>query len=41
MFGYNGQRTGASAVALGIAQGAHDLAVEYMTQRETFGTKLS
>jgi alkylation response protein AidB-like acyl-CoA dehydrogenase len=41
MFGYNGQRTGASAVALGIAQGAHDLAVEYMTQRETFGKKLS
>ena len=41
MYGYNGQRTGASAVALGIAQGAHDLAVEYMKQRETFGTKLS
>ena len=41
MYGYNGQRTGASAVALGIAQGAHDLAVDYMKQRETFGTKLS
>ncbi len=41
MYGYNGQRTGASAVALGIAQGAHDLAVEYMTQRETFGKKLA
>ena len=40
MYGYNGQRTGASAVALGIAQGAHDLAMGYMKQRETFGTKL-
>ncbi len=41
MYGYNGQRTGASAVALGIAQGAHDLAVEYMKQRQTFGVKLA
>lgn len=41
MFGYNGQRTGASAVALGLAQGAHDLAVEYMLERETFGKKLA
>jgi len=34
MYGYNGQRVGASAVALGIAQGAHDLAVEYMQERK-------
>lgn len=37
MYGYNGQRVGASAVALGIAQGAHDLAVEYMKTRKAFG----
>lgn len=40
MNGYNAQRVGASAVALGIAQGAHDLAVDYMGQREAFGRKL-
>lgn len=40
MFGYNAQRVGASAVALGLAQGAHDLAVEYMKQRRTFGKLL-
>jgi alkylation response protein AidB-like acyl-CoA dehydrogenase len=41
MFGYNGQRVGASAVALGIAQGAHELAIEYMKKRKTFGKALS
>ena len=41
MYGYNGQRVGASAVALGIAQGAHDLAVDYMKQREAFGRPIS
>ncbi len=41
MNGYNGQRIGASAVALGIAQGAHDLAVEYMKKRKAFGRSLS
>jgi alkylation response protein AidB-like acyl-CoA dehydrogenase len=41
MFGYNGQRVGASAVALGIAQGAHDLAITYMKQRRTFGKTLA
>ena len=41
MYGYNGQRVGASAVALGIAQGAHDLAVNYMKQRKAFGRSLS
>lgn len=40
MNGYNAQRVGASAVALGIAQGAHDLAIAYMREREAFGRKL-
>lgn len=40
MNGYNAQRVGASAVALGIAQGAHDLAADYMCKREAFGKKL-
>jgi alkylation response protein AidB-like acyl-CoA dehydrogenase len=40
MNGYNAQRIGASAVALGIAQGAHELALDYMCQREAFGQKL-
>jgi 3-sulfinopropanoyl-CoA desulfinase len=41
MYGYNGQRVGASAVALGIAQGAHDLAVGYMKVRKAFGRPIS
>jgi len=41
MYGYNGQRVGASAVALGIAQGAHDLAVDYMKKRNAFGRPIS
>jgi len=41
MNGYNGQRVGASAVALGIAQGAHDLAVDYMKKRKAFGRPIS
>jgi len=40
MNGYNAQRIGASAVALGLAQGAHDLALEYMGRREAFGRRL-
>jgi len=40
MNGYNAQRVGASAVALGIARGAHDLAIDYMCTREAFGKKL-
>jgi alkylation response protein AidB-like acyl-CoA dehydrogenase len=40
MNGYNAQRIGASSVALGIAQGAHDLALDYMGKREAFGQKL-
>jgi hypothetical protein len=41
MYGYNGQRVGASAVALGIAQGAHDLAIDYMKKRQAFGRPIS
>jgi alkylation response protein AidB-like acyl-CoA dehydrogenase len=41
MYGYNGQRVGASAVALGIAQGAHDLAAGHMKRRRAFGRTLS
>lgn len=40
MNGYNAQRIGASAVALGLAQGAHELALEYLGRREAFGRKL-
>lgn len=40
MNGYNAQRIGASSVAMGIAQGAHDLAVDQMCRREAFGKKL-
>jgi alkylation response protein AidB-like acyl-CoA dehydrogenase len=41
MYGYNGQRVGASAVALGIAQGAHELAVDWMKSRQAFGRPIS
>jgi alkylation response protein AidB-like acyl-CoA dehydrogenase len=41
MYGYNGQRVGASAVALGIAQGAHNLAIDWMKRRKAFGKTLS
>ena len=41
MYGYNGQRVGASAVALGIAQGAHDLAIDWMKRRKAFGRPIS
>ncbi|TDJ15043.1 MAG: acyl-CoA dehydrogenase [Gammaproteobacteria bacterium] len=37
MNAYNAQRVGAAAVALGIAQGAYDLALDYSRQREQFG----
>lgn len=39
MAAYNGQRVAASAVALGIAQGAMDYALEYADKREQFGRK--
>lgn len=41
MYGYNGQRVGASAVALGIAQGAHNLAIDWMKKRMAFGRAIS
>ena len=37
MNAYNGQRVGAGTVALGIAAGAYELALEYSKQREQFG----
>ena len=37
MRAYNAQRVGAAAVALGIAQGAFDLALAYSQKREQFG----
>ena len=37
MKAYNGQRVGAGTVALGIAAGAYELALEYSQQREQFG----
>ena len=37
MEAYNSQRTGAAAVALGIAQGALDHAVSFIKQRQQFG----
>jgi alkylation response protein AidB-like acyl-CoA dehydrogenase len=38
---YNGTRVGMGVMALGVAEGAFDLAREYMTVREQFGQKLS
>ncbi len=37
MEAYNSQRVGAAAVALGIAQGAYDLSLDYARQRHQFG----
>ncbi len=37
MTAYNGQRVGAGTVALGIAQGAYELALDYVQTREQFG----
>ena len=37
MNAYNAQRVGAATVALGIAQGAYDLALAYSQEREQFG----
>ena len=41
MSAYNGQRVAASAVALGIAQGAFDYALAYADQREQFGRRIT
>ncbi|HEX7784689.1 MAG TPA: acyl-CoA dehydrogenase family protein [Methylomirabilota bacterium] len=37
MQAYNGQRLGAATVALGLAQGAYELALEYAGRRRQFG----
>jgi len=41
MTAYNSQRVGAATVALGIAQGAFELATAYAKQREQFGRKIA
>ena len=41
MNAYNGQRVGAGTVALGIAHGAYDLALEYVRLREQFGRPIA
>lgn len=41
MSAYNGQRVGASAVALGIAQGAFDYALAYADERMQFGRRVT
>jgi alkylation response protein AidB-like acyl-CoA dehydrogenase len=41
MSAYNGQRVGASAVALGIAQGAFDYALGYADERLQFGQRIT
>ena len=37
IYAYNGQRIGAATVALGLAEGAYDLALAYSQEREQFG----
>lgn len=41
MSAYNGQRVAASAVALGLAQGAFDYALAYADRREQFGRRVT
>lgn len=41
MNAYNGQRVGAGTVALGIAQGAYELAVGYAKTRQQFGRPIA
>ena len=41
MNAYNSQRVGAATVALGIAQGAYRLALDYVGEREQFGRPLA
>lgn len=41
MSAYNGQRVGASAVALGLAQGAFDYALAYADRRQQFGKRIT
>jgi alkylation response protein AidB-like acyl-CoA dehydrogenase len=41
MTAYNSQRVGAATVALGVAQGAFDLALAYVKEREQFGRPIA
>ncbi|MHA1529823.1 MAG: 3-sulfinopropanoyl-CoA desulfinase [Alphaproteobacteria bacterium] len=41
MTAYNSQRVGAAAVALGIAEGAYDLALDFVGEREQFGRPIA
>ncbi len=41
MNAYNGQRVGAGTVALGVAQGAYEIACEYLKIREQFGRPIA
>ena len=41
MNAYNGQRVGAGMVALGIAQGAYELALDYVQERHQFGRPIA
>lgn len=41
MNAYNAQRVGAATVALGIAQGAYELALDYARSREQFGRPIA
>lgn len=41
MTAYNGQRIGAATVALGIAQGAYELALAYVKTRKQFGRPIA
>ncbi len=41
MNAYNGQRVGAATVALGVAQGAYEQALDYAREREQFGRPIA
>ena len=41
MTAYNAQRVGAATVALGLAQGAYELALDYAQEREQFGRPIA
>lgn len=41
MNAYNSQRVGAGTIALGVAAGAHDLAKQYLLERQQFGRPLA